>query len=101
VRVIRSLETCPVRLQRTGERVLPTSHWIWVTTLSPAQAWTGRAVRIAHQRWDIENQGFNELVNGGMPGGSCWPAVDLPERNPEPGSVRCPLLWPARAGLSG
>ena len=65
VRVIRSLETCPVRLQRTGERVLPTSHWIWVTALSPAQAWTERAVRIAHQRWDIENQGFNELVNGG------------------------------------
>lgn len=64
VRVIRSLETYGVRQQRTGQRVQQTSDWIWVTTLSPQQAWTERAVGIGHQRWDIENQGFNELVNG-------------------------------------
>jgi hypothetical protein len=64
VRVIRSLETYSVRQQRTGQFLQQTSDWIWVTTLSPAQAWIERAVQIGHQRWDIENHGFNELVNG-------------------------------------
>jgi hypothetical protein len=40
------------------------SDWIWVTTLSSAQARTAQIVRLGHQRWDIENHGFNELVNG-------------------------------------
>ena len=40
-----------------------TSDWIWVTTLPAAQLCTERAVGIGHQRWDIENHGFNELVN--------------------------------------
>jgi hypothetical protein len=41
-----------------------TSDWIWVTTLPPQQAPTDRVVAWGHQRWDIENFGFNELVNG-------------------------------------
>jgi hypothetical protein len=32
--------------------------------LSVAQARTEQIVRLAHLRWDIENQGFNELING-------------------------------------
>src|SRR5258707_14777627 len=37
---------------------------LWLTTLSVAQARTEQIVRLAHLRWDIENHGFNELVNG-------------------------------------
>jgi len=63
LRVIRSLETCAVRSQLTKQWVQQTSDWIWVTTLPAAQLCTERAVGMGHQRWDIENHGFNELVN--------------------------------------
>lgn len=63
LRVIRSLETYGVCSQLTRTWVQQTSEWIWVTTLPPAQLCTERAVSLGHQRWDIENQGFNELVN--------------------------------------
>ena len=64
LRVIRSLETYSVRRQLTYQVTQETSDWIWVTTLSPVQAPTERAVRLGHQRWDVENHGFNETVNG-------------------------------------
>lgn len=63
LRVIRSLETYSVRSQLTQQLVQQTSDWIWVTTLPSAQLCTERAVGMGHQRWDIENHGFNELVN--------------------------------------
>lgn len=63
LRVIRSLETYSVRSQLTKQLVQQTSDWIWVTTLPSAQLCTERAVGMGHQRWDIENHGFNELVN--------------------------------------
>lgn len=63
LRVVRSLETYSVRSQLTKELVQQTSDWIWVTTLPSAQLCTERAVAMGHQRWDIENHGFNELVN--------------------------------------
>jgi hypothetical protein len=62
VRVVRSLETWSVRRQRDKRESTQTSDWIWVTTLSTAQASTARAIGFGHQRWDIENYGFNELV---------------------------------------
>jgi hypothetical protein len=64
VRVIRSLETYSVRRQLTKKDELQSSDWVWVTTLPQAQASVGRAVGFGHQRWDIENHGFNELVQG-------------------------------------
>jgi hypothetical protein len=64
LRVVRSVETCSVRRQLTREVAQETSEWIWVTTLLPAQASTERAVGLGHQRWDVQNHGFNELVNG-------------------------------------
>lgn len=64
LRVIRSQETYFVRRQATQQLTQETAEWIWVTTLSAAQASTALAVRVGHQRWDIENYGFNELVNG-------------------------------------
>jgi hypothetical protein len=38
------------------------TEWVWVTTLATIQASTALVVRLGHQRWDIENYGFNEMV---------------------------------------
>ncbi len=64
VRVIRSQETRAVRRQLDGKDETLTSGWMWVATLPVQSVSTGRAVALGHQRWDIENHGFNELVNG-------------------------------------
>ena len=64
VRVIRSLETYSVRRQLDGKDELKTSDWTWVTTLPVQTVSTARAVGFGHKRWDIENHGFNEMVNG-------------------------------------
>jgi len=63
VRVVRSLETRSVRRQLDGQTETMTSQWYWVTTLPVVGVSTGAVVQIGHRRWDIENQGFNELVN--------------------------------------
>ena len=64
VRVIRSQETRTVRRQLDGKDETLCSDWMWVTTLPQPSVPTARAVALGHQRWDIENQGFNELVHG-------------------------------------
>jgi hypothetical protein len=64
VRVIRSLETYSVRRQLDKKDEPQISDWVWVTTLPSAQVPVERAVGFGHQRWDIENHGFNELVEG-------------------------------------
>jgi hypothetical protein len=63
-RVVRSEESWTVKRQLTKEVTPQTANWVWMTTLSVAQARTEQIVRLAHLRWDIENHGFNELVNG-------------------------------------
>jgi len=63
VRVVRSLETYSVRRQLEKQDSVQTSDWIWVTTLPATQVPTEQAMRFGHHRWDIENHGFNELVN--------------------------------------
>jgi len=63
VRVVRSRETRSIRRQLDAQVQTPVSDWFWVMTLPQAQASTGAVVQIGHRRWDIENQGFNELVN--------------------------------------
>jgi hypothetical protein len=65
VRGIRSLETYSVRRQLDKKVEIRFSDWMWVTTLPSAQLPVQRAVTFGHQRWDIENHGFNELVEGG------------------------------------
>lgn len=64
IRVVRSEESWTVKPQLTKEVTPQTTSWVWLTTLSVAQARTEQIVRLAHMRWDIENHGFNELVNG-------------------------------------
>jgi hypothetical protein len=83
VRVIRSQETRTVRRQLDGKDEVLTSDWIWVTTLAAAAAPTEWAVGLGHQRWDIENHGFNELVTG-------WHADHVYKH--EPNAIECFLL---------
>jgi hypothetical protein len=64
LRVIRSLETYSIRRQLDKKDETQTSDWVWATTLPRAQVSVERAVGFGHQRWDIENHGFNELVEG-------------------------------------
>lgn len=63
VRVVRSLETSQVRRQLDDELAEEVSDWFWVTTLPQPMAPTGTVVRLGHDRWTIENQGFNETSN--------------------------------------
>jgi len=63
VRVVRSLETRTVRRQLDKQEEELTSDWLWVTTLPKPLASTQAVVDMGHNRWTIENQGFNELAN--------------------------------------
>jgi hypothetical protein len=83
VRVVRSQETRTVRRQLDGKDETLTSDWLWVTTLPQQSVSTGRAVALGHQRWDIENHGFNELVNG-------WHADHIYKHDPN--AIECFLL---------
>jgi hypothetical protein len=62
VRVVRSVERRRIRRQLTREVEEEVSTWLWVTTLSPERASTRTVVDMGHDRWDIENQGFNETT---------------------------------------
>lgn len=64
MRVVRSQETYCVRRQASKALTVETSEWIWATNLPPSLASAEWVVRLGHARWDIENYGFNELVNG-------------------------------------
>jgi hypothetical protein len=64
LRVVRSEESWTVKPQLTKQATSQTTNWVWLTTCSAAQVRTEQIVRLAHLRWDIENHGFNELVNG-------------------------------------
>ena len=83
VRVIRSLETHSVRRQLDGKDEPQTSDWVWVTTLPIQPVSTERAVGFGHQRWDIENHGFNQLVRG-------WHADHIFKHKPN--AIECFLL---------
>jgi len=63
VRIVQSLETATVRRQRNKQQQSITSEWLWATSLAKQKANTLTILYIGHRRWDIENQGFNELVN--------------------------------------
>jgi len=66
VRVVRSLETTTVSTRDKKRRRIQrqqTSEWVWVTTLPAAEVPTATVVHFGHERWRIENEGFNELCN--------------------------------------
>lgn len=45
------------------QRVVEEKTWIWVTDLSAAVVPARKIQRWGHDRWDLENRGFNELVS--------------------------------------
>ncbi len=75
VRVVRSVETKNTRRQNTGKLHYETSEWFWVSTISKEKLPTEEFVKLAHGRWKIENNGFNELVN-------YWHADHIYKHNP-------------------
>lgn len=53
-----------IRRQLDGNyEVPPPSSWYWLTSLSAEHATARDLIDIAHSRWCIENEGFNELAN--------------------------------------
>jgi hypothetical protein len=64
VRVVHSREATQRRRRVAGQWHLTTvvQEWYWVTTLPPEQVSAATIRRWGHARWDIENRGFNELV---------------------------------------
>jgi hypothetical protein len=75
VRVVRSVETKKTKRQTTGKLHYGISEWVWVSTLSKEKLPTEEFVKLAHGRWKIENNGFNELVN-------YWHADHIYKHNP-------------------
>jgi hypothetical protein len=65
VRVVRSVETTTISKRENGRRTQreQTSEWVWVTTLPASEVPTTTVVTFGHERWRIENEGFNELCN--------------------------------------
>ncbi len=62
VRVVRSVERWTVQRQLDNQLEEQTSEWLWVTTLPRSLANAEAVCDIGHARWEIENEGFNELV---------------------------------------
>lgn len=65
VRVVQSIETT-TRRERIAQKwhyQRVTTEWVWVTTLTAAEVPTRNIVFFGHERWRIENEGFNELCN--------------------------------------
>jgi hypothetical protein len=63
LRAVRSIETYSLQRQNTKVSLQETTTWIWLTNLPASLASTACIVHLGHARWDIENYGFNELVN--------------------------------------
>jgi hypothetical protein len=62
VRVVRSVETTRFKRQISGKIETVLNNWMWVTTIPKAYLATTEFIDVAHHRWDIENDAFNELV---------------------------------------
>jgi len=64
VRVIRSEEHWTTQPRNSDTPEQHDATWMWLTTMDRHQLPLSHAVHLAHQRWDIENYGFNETVTG-------------------------------------
>jgi Transposase DDE domain len=64
VRVIRSEEILSENHYRKGQRETEqTSHeWLWITTLDPNAFAATQVRRLGHDRWILENNGWNDLT---------------------------------------
>jgi hypothetical protein len=64
LRVVRSLETRTIHRQLDDLDHTDVTEWVWVTSLPKDQMDAAAVARLGHERWRIENNAFNELVNG-------------------------------------
>jgi hypothetical protein len=64
VRVVRSEETVTEKHYRAGQlKEEQTSHeWLWITTLDPTTFPAVQVRRLGHDRWKLENHGWNDLT---------------------------------------
>jgi len=64
VRVVWSHEETLGRERVAGrwQRTTTSSDWLWATTLPQSLATAKTVAALGHDRWKIENEGFNELV---------------------------------------
>ena len=64
VRVVRSEETVTANHYRKGKvEAEDTSHeWLWITTLDPRAFPANLVRRLGHDRWKLENNGWNDLT---------------------------------------
>lgn len=62
VRIVRTLEETTITRQNGKKDEIKTSEWFWVSTITREWLGTENFVNLAHGRWAIENNGFNELV---------------------------------------
>lgn len=63
IRVVCSMERKCVKRQKTKKIHFENSEWVWASTISKQRLGTEDFVKFGHNRWKIENNGFNELVN--------------------------------------
>ena len=64
VRVVWAEEQT-VRHRRVGgvnREVVESGEWVWVTDLPPGVVLAAKIQQWGHDRWDVENRGFNELA---------------------------------------
>ena len=63
LRILHSLETkCRAGEQEEEQEKAEPSQWFWATTMPETLCPARFLRRLGHMRWEIENQGFNELV---------------------------------------
>ncbi len=64
VRVVRSEETVTETHYREGQRKAEESshEWLWITTLDPRVFSAIQVRRLGHDRWKLENNGWNDLT---------------------------------------
>lgn len=62
VRVVRTVEETTITRQNGKRDETNTREWMWVSTITKEKIGTEDFVNLAHGRWAIENNGFNELT---------------------------------------
>jgi hypothetical protein len=62
VRVVRTVEETTITRQNDKKDEVIIREWFWVSTITKEKIGTEDFVNLAHGRWAIENNGFNEFV---------------------------------------
>ncbi len=63
LRIVKSEESTRIKAQLDSSLHIKTNTWMWITSLPSIRAGTRTVHALGHARWNIENQGFNELSN--------------------------------------